>query len=118
MTAPMSEAELQKAIVDYARLRYWTVAHFRPARTQSGGWATPVAADGAGFPDLVMARDRVLFVELKSSRGRQSASQKVWQRALEQAGAEFHLWSPDQWLDGTVERVLGGRVNDRGRAAA
>ena len=44
------------------------VAHFRPPRTVHG-WRTAVAADGAGFPDLVMVRgSRLLAAELKSER--------------------------------------------------
>jgi hypothetical protein len=46
----------------------WRAAHFRPARTAKG-WRTPVAADGAGFPDLVLVRrTRIVAAELKSGR--------------------------------------------------
>jgi hypothetical protein len=74
----VTEAELLGAVVQAARLCGWWTAHFRPART-ARGWRTPVAADGAGFPDLVLARaGELLFAELKSAGGRVSPAQRVW----------------------------------------
>ena len=101
----MTEAELQGAVVDMARTFGWTVAHFRPAQT-SKGWRTPVGYDGQGFPDLLMARDRVVFVELKGDNGRVSEHQKKWGAKLAAAGAEYHLWTPADWKAGNVDRVL------------
>jgi hypothetical protein len=95
----VSEADLQRAIVDLARLRGWTVAHFRRARLDNGRTITPVAADGAGFPDLVLVRDRVVFAELKSERGRLAPAQIMWRDRLLAAGAEWHVWRPADWPD-------------------
>lgn len=103
---PMSEKELQEAVLDLAALLKWRVAHFRPGLTQSGNWRTPVAADGKGFPDLVLVRDRVLFVELKSARGTLTREQMDWGTALAQAEADFVTWRPKDWTDGTIERTL------------
>lgn len=88
-----------------ARTFGWRVAHFRAARTGKG-WRTPVAADGAGFPDLVLVRDRVVFAELKSKAGRLSREQQVWRDVLRHAGAEWHLWTPEHWRAGEVDVVL------------
>ena len=58
----MSEAVLQDAVIELANLKGWTVAHFRPAQNARGDWRTPVAAQGKGFPDLVMVRrDQLVF---------------------------------------------------------
>jgi hypothetical protein len=107
----MSEAELQEAVIDLARLRKWRVAHFRsvPVRHSDGRvtYMTPVQADGAGFPDLVLARERVIFVELKSDVGRTSVDQQDWLFALSGADAECHLWRPVHWRNGTIADVLG-----------
>ena len=101
----MSEAELQKAVIALAQRLGWRVAHFRTSRTQSGGWATAVQGDGAGFPDLVLAKDGVvLFAELKASGGRLSATQSAWLRTLPRAIT--FLWWPQDWFDGTIESVL------------
>ena len=84
------------------------MSHFRPARTERG-WRTPVQADGAGFPDLVLVRERVVFVELKSDTGRLADQQAGWLQALVEAGCEVHLWRPDEWREGLVEELLQGR---------
>jgi hypothetical protein len=101
----VTESELQSGIIDLARLFRWRVAHFRPAQT-SKGWRTPVAADGKGFPDLVLVRDRVVFAELKAARGVVSAAQTEWAQALTGAGVEVYLWRPDDWTAGRIDKVL------------
>ena len=98
----MSEEEWQAIVIDLARLLKFRVAHFRPARTERG-WRTPVAADGAGFPDLLLCRgQRILALELKAERGRLSAAQEDWLAALRAAGVEAHVLRPSQW-DAAVE---------------
>jgi hypothetical protein len=89
----LSEAAFMTRVIDYARLRGWRVAHFRPART-AAGWRTPLTGD-AGFPDLVIARrGDVRLIELKSSTGRPTAAQLAW---LHAAGSHGALWRPDDW---------------------
>jgi hypothetical protein len=104
-TANVTEAELLNAIIEAARILGWKIAHFRPARTKYG-WATAVQADGAGFPDLVLVRDRIVYAELKADRGRLSEIQKAWIGWLEVAGAEIYLWKPDDWMSGRIDGVL------------
>ena len=101
----MSEAELQAAVIDLAHVYRYRVAHFRPAQT-GRGWRTPVGADGAGFPDMVLAKPgRVLFVELKSATGRVSPRQLDWLEALMPDG---FVWRPADWHSGEILRVLKG----------
>lgn len=106
----MSEDQLQDAVIEMAHRFKWRVAHFRPVRIQrrdgSVYYQTPVQADGAGFPDLVLVRDRVLWVELKSEEGRLSVEQQDWMFALGAADQERHIWRPVHWRDGTIEEVL------------
>jgi hypothetical protein len=108
----MGEQDLQGAVIDLCRLLHLRVAHFRPARSNLG-WRTPVGADGAGFPDLVIVGPGGLaFRELKSDRGRLSADQKLWRAALYDAEADYDLWRPVDWLDGIVNfelRMLAGK---------
>ena len=103
----MTERELQTAIIECARLLGWHVAHFRPAET-SKGWRTPVEADGAGFPDLVLAHARggLLIRELKSAVGKVSPEQAVWLELFKRAGVDVGVWRPAEWLSGAVEREL------------
>ena len=90
---PISEAAFQDFVIEAARTLGWKCAHFRPAQT-ARGWRTPVLADGAGFPDLILVRDRVIAAELKAERGRVSAAQNDWLEALRLADIETHVWRP------------------------
>lgn len=102
----MTEAELQTAVIDTARVLGYLVAHFRPAETKQG-WRTPVQADGKGFPDLVLTgRRRVIFAELKNEKRPLEPEQRVWLEALAVAGAEVYLWRPADWSSGEIERTL------------
>lgn len=102
----VSEREWQRTVIDYAQRLGWRVAHFRTSRTGSGGFATAVQADGAGWPDLSMVRgSRLLFVELKAENGRVSPAQREWLDALGGVpGVAVAVWRPDDWP--TVEAVL------------
>ena len=92
----ISEAAFQQQFIDLAHWLGWLVAHFRPARTAKG-WRTPVAADGKGFPDNVLCRERTIYVELKCGSGRPSPEQKEWIAALKAAGEEVYVWCPSDW---------------------
>jgi hypothetical protein len=61
----------------------------------------------SGFPDLVLVRDRVVFLELKREAGKVSPAQRDWGHALLTAGAEFYLARP-RHLD-AIGAVLGRR---------
>lgn len=106
----MSETDLQDAVIETAQRFKWRVAHFRAVRVQRPDgtvyYQTPVQADGAGFPDLVLVRERVLWVELKSETGRLSMEQQDWMFALGAADQERYVWHPVDWLNGTIEKVL------------
>lgn len=106
----MTEREFEQAVVDMPRLLRWKVAHFRPARTERG-WRTPVAYDGAGWPDLVLVHlggGWLLARELKTARGKLSAAQEDWLAALEAVGVDAGVWRPEDWTSGRVERELRG----------
>jgi hypothetical protein len=94
----VNERDFSRQVIDLAHLHRWRVAHFRPARTEHG-WRTPVEADGAGFPDLVLVRgDRCLFAELKADRGYVTPAQHDWLAALSVVEkVEAHLWRPDDF---------------------
>jgi hypothetical protein len=113
----MTEKELQAAVIELAQTLGWKVAHFRPAMNARGDWRTPVAADGKGFPDLVMvSKHALLFIELKSAKGRVSPEQRDWLDRLMHKSHEWDhnggcvigtdVWKPEDWTNGTIEKLL------------
>ncbi len=112
----IGEEAFQSQVIDLARALGWRVAHFRPTRIQrkdgSVRYATPVQADGTGFPDLVLCNGRrVVFAELKSARGKVSPEQGAWLLGLGDAGQEAFLWRPADW--DAIEAVLSGMAHQK-----
>ena len=68
---------------------------------------TPVGADGKGFPDLVLVRERVIYAELKAKSGSIRPDQKIWIERLQQAGAEVYVWRPKDL------EIISGILNQR-----
>jgi len=104
-----SETQFQLSVIEYAKLHGWRVAHFRVART-ARGWRTPVQADGAGFPDLIMTRrgcseGRLVIAELKSKKGKVSKDQRLWLDAFTMVeNVEVYVWRPEDRAE--IEEVL------------
>lgn len=90
----MKEAQFQGQVIDLAHVYRWRVAHFRPAQT-ARGWRTPVEADGAGFPDLVLTRPyELIFAELKAAKGTTSSAQDAWLQMLGAVADGVHAMRP------------------------
>lgn len=95
----MSEAQFQAAVVDLALLRGWRVMHIHDSRRGLG----------AGYPDLTLLHrltGRLLFVELKSSRGRVSAEQQDWIDNLALGGHAVQVWRPAHFTTGVIQSAL------------
>lgn len=98
----MTEADFLRQVTDLADIYGWRWVHFRPARTQHG-WRTPVSGPlGAGWPDLVLVRDRVIFAELKTDTGKVRPEQAEVGAVLAGAGVEWYLWRPKDLLTSIV----------------
>lgn len=114
----MSEADWQRLVIDAARAWGWRVAHFRAAQLGDGRWVTPVAADGAGFPDLVLVHARhavVAFVELKSETGDHRPEQRAWLDDLGEAMQQHgDVWVAT-WRPRDERRVMHMLQYPRGR---
>lgn len=96
----MTEAQLQQRITDLCDWLKLTWHHETDSRRSK-----------AGFPDLVIVGNRVLFVELKSQSGRLSRQQAEWINVLRGAGVEVHVWRPSDWPEIRVRlRVLAEGV--------
>lgn len=104
----MTEKELEEAVMALAAKLGWRRAHFHRARSGKT-WITPQTGE-PGFPDLVLVRDRVLVVELKSAAGAFKPGQEDWLAAFAAAGVESFVWRPADLGDGTIDRVLSART--------
>ena len=115
MKAPLSESAFQEQVIAYAQLWGWRVAHCRKVRVQrpngSTYWETPMAADGAGWPDLVLVhrkRKEMIFAELKTDRGTVEPEQQEWLTDLETCGQDVMIWRPRVWDE--IQAILEGRT--------
>lgn len=92
----MTERQLQDAVVECATLLGWRTYHVYDSRRSQ-----------PGFPDLVCVRGpRLLFVELKTAKGRLSPAQLQWLDDLTATAAEVFTWRPEQWANGAIEKAL------------
>lgn len=97
--AKMSEAELMELIRNECIERNLIAFHCPDSR-RSRLW-TP------GFPDLVIAGPRgVLFRECKDMHHTPTPDQRLWGLVLRDGEADWGLWRPDQWVDGTISAEL------------
>ena len=104
----MTEGQLQAAVVDLCDrlgLLWW---HDTDSRRNA-----------AGFLDLVIVGSTVLYVELKTDKGRIRPEQQIWIDALNAAGQTAVVWRPQHLKDGTIAGTLTS-MNGRkpGRAMA
>jgi hypothetical protein len=107
---PLRGKPLQKSIIALARTLGWRVAHFPTIQDFRGTWRTPVAADGKGFPDLMLVRDRVLVREIKGDGDSLKPEQAQWITAFRLAGLDAGTWGPAEWFDGTIDQELRRHV--------
>ena len=98
VAARMTEAQLQATVQQVATLYGWTWHHEVDSRRSR-----------AGFPDLVRVHptaQRVLWVELKSAKGRVRPEQQTWLDTLNKAGQDARVWRPEHLADGTITKEL------------
>lgn len=80
-------------MIETARMLGWHVMRIRPIFDgKRKRWVTGIAADGRGWPDLTLVRERMICAELKSGSGQPSAEQRVWMEWLATAGVECYVW--------------------------
>lgn len=68
-----------------------------------------------GFPDLVICGQRLIFVELKSEKGRVTKAQQEWLDDLRAAGIEAYVWRPSdlQMATGVLQQLSGRTIRLR-----
>jgi VRR-NUC domain len=95
------EKDFQKTVIEYAEHRGWKTSHHRPGFARAGKFVTLASP---GFPDLVLARDRLVFMELKAKGLKLRPEQQEWFEALRHAGVECYVVNPQSWA--LIEKVL------------
>lgn len=99
----MTEAELQRMVIDLAKYTGYAYWHCVDARKSA-----------RGFPDLVLIHlmtGRLIFVELKRQDGRVRPEQQVW---LNHLGIrhEVYLWRPSDWVSGAIREILNNEPQE------
>lgn len=94
-----TESQIQRACVTYFRYQYPKLSRllFHPKNEGHGSRISGAIAKAegvvAGVPDLILAvpnsEHHMLCIEMKAPGGRQSKSQKEWQRIAEMVGAQY-----------------------------
>lgn len=110
LQAAEPEASFQKWVIDCAHVYGWRVASFHVARTAGGGYYTPVAADGEGWPDLFLChpdRGEAITIECKSMKGELSKPQQDWYFLLNLCHIKSYVFRPSD--RDVVERILRGQ---------
>lgn len=90
----VTEGAFQRSVVQTATPWGWATAHFHDSRRQVRPGVFVGDRAAAGFPDLVLARERLIIAELKTEMGRLTAAQRDWLVLLRQAGVEVYVWRP------------------------
>lgn len=91
----MTERQLKEAVVECSQRLGYVVY-----------WTWNSIHSPAGFPDLCLVRECVIFAELKTTKGELTLNQEHWRDRLQAANVAWFLWRPADWLDGSIERVL------------
>ncbi len=82
----VSEKDFQAAVVALAKRHGWKCYHPYNSRKSD-----------EGYPDLTLARDRIVWMELKTETGVVSAAQASWNEILLAAGEEAYIFRPSNW---------------------
>lgn len=93
------EKELQSQVFDLARLLGW----------KRGYHTFDSRRSASGFPDIVLVRDRVVYLELKREKTKCTPAQREWLAALRDACAEVYVIRPRN-LD-HLAQVLAARAS-------
>lgn len=92
---PMTEAQLQAAVVKLCTLYGLHWHHQRYSIGSKAGW-----------PDLTIAGRSLLFRELKREDGKPTAAQVEWGTRLEEAGQSWDVWRPSDLSSGRIAKEL------------
>lgn len=107
LTFQVTENQFQAAVIEMAERLGWEVWHDNDSRRNAGG-----------LPDLICvhADHGVIWLELKTMKGRIRPRQQYWLDLLTVAGQRAHLVRPDA-MD-VLEAMFRGEAVDSAQEAA
>lgn len=100
----MTERELQRNVIDLAVWLGFNLVYHTWSSIHSP----------SGFPDLCLCRpsdSTIIFIELKSERGKVTPSQDAWIRGLKECGQTVYIFRPADWFSGAIEQALAPRTH-------
>ena len=95
----MTERELQRNVIDLAVWLGFSLVYHTWSSIHSP----------SGFPDLCLCRpsdSTIIFIELKSERGKVTPTQEAWLRGLKEGGMPAYVFRPAGWFSGAIEKAL------------
>lgn len=92
---PMTEAQLQSAVVALCKLYGLTAYHPWISVHSSPGW-----------PDLFICGTHAMARELKREDGKATGAQNAWGTALRRAGITWDIWRPSDLASGRIQKEL------------
>jgi len=85
------EGEVQLSIIRYCKMQGYTIGKTKTMGVMRGKRFCYDPYVFRGFPDLTAFTPELVFIEVKSKTGRQSADQKAFQELCEGAGIPYIL---------------------------
>lgn len=97
--AGMPERDLQNHVLELAQRLGILAYHTHDSRRSQ-----------PGFPDLVLVGAQgVIYRELKTTKGKATATQQAWLTALTIAGQDADIWRPIDWPQRVLDELKGIR---------
>lgn len=101
----VSERQLAETVEEAFELYGWLWCHYTFGPNRSGNGFRTHLRGHAGAPDYIACKNgRLMFVELKSQKGRLSQPQKLWRAELAKSCCEYYLVRPSG-LDEFIEAI-------------
>ena len=80
------ESDFQRAVIHESIDRKWQHHHQYDSRRSI-----------SGYPDLILFRERVVWMELKVQNRKLKPAQKEWRNFILSAGGEWYVFWPKDW---------------------
>lgn len=92
MKIPIKESQIQKQVLDYLRLRKIFCFKLNNTGVYKKATGSYIPSGIIGLPDIIaFIRNEVVFLEIKTEKGKLSDGQKAFQAQCEKNRIEYHV---------------------------